>query len=652
MSVICGIYYTDGRAVAPETGVAMMDKLGIYHSDISGTWNVGSVFLGCHAQYVTPESAGEVIPYHDALTGLTITADAIVDNRTELSDKLGIDHGKRQEIPDSLLILMAYQKWGQDCPRYLLGDFAFSIWDERQRELFCAVDHLGARAFYYYWSGKLFAFSTLIKPLFVLAEIEKKYNETWIADFLAIPAVMHQLDPEITLFQGVYILPAGHMLSIQPDAMKKRVYWQVERRPKLQLKSDAAYDEAFREVLVEAVHCRMRSVRPVGVMLSGGLDSTSVASMAARELALAGRRLRAFSAIPMANYQDWLPANRLADETPYIEAVREHAGNIDVTYCRSEGKHPLSDTTRLLTMLEHPYKIFVNLFWIDTIFAAASEQGIAVLLNGQNGNATISWGAIRPYALSLARAGQWQLLLREARALAERRGRNPLRTFLGLVKAVMPYPIQKVEYLVHNRDTNVRALSPINPSFARQMRVEKRFAQYKYDPYYLNILDSFEYRRMLLGLDTFSHMGPINTKLGLVHGVTLRDPTADCRVIEFCLSLPEAQYVRDGQERFLLRRAMTGILPDKVRLNETVRGRQSADWVQRLQPQWPQWPQIDAEIRAIGALTAEREYLDVDRIKRECENIDVDGNGLVDTHNLRMIIRSLIFSRFLRGEHK
>ncbi len=167
VSAICGIYYRDGRLFTPAIGAAMLRKLGIYHVDATGGWHEKSTFLGCQSQYVTPESVTEILPFHDVNLGLTITADAIIDNREELFDKLDIAGPQRIAMPDSLLILLAYRKWGRNCPRYLIGDFAFVIWDEKKQHMFCAVDHRGTRTLYYFLEKSgVFAFSTLIKPLF------------------------------------------------------------------------------------------------------------------------------------------------------------------------------------------------------------------------------------------------------------------------------------------------------------------------------------------------------------------------------------------------------------------------------------------------------------------------------------------------------
>lgn len=648
MSAICGIYYCDGRPVIPEISAAMMEELSLYPADAVGIWEKGQVFLGCHGQYITPESVGETLPYHDALNGLTITADAIIDNRIELFQKLGIDQGKESMMPDSLLILQSYQKWGQDCPKYLVGDFAFAIWDEKRREVFCAADHTGTRSFYYYHQGELFAFSTVIKPLFALPEISKAYNEIWIADFLAMPSVIHQLDPELTLYQNVYMLPAGHTLTIGSSGVRKQIYWQAGELPELHLQSDGEYEEAFLEVFGEAVRCRLRSIRPVGVMMSGGLDSSSVACMAARELGRRNQRLQAFSALPMIGYRDWLPAGGLADEMPYIEAVKEYTGNIDVTYCRSEGRHSLSDTDRLVAMLEQPYKIVENLFWIDSIITTAQKNNIGVMLSGGAGNVTISWGDYSPYLLSLLRSGQMRQLFSESWRIAKRY-HHPLQVLFTLFQTLLPYEMQKNLKKLKDRNwpKGLKELSPIHPEFERQISVKERFQRFEYDPLFINRLDSLEARKKHLRPDFFSHLGVITTKQNLASGVALRDPTMDKRVIEFCLSLPERQYVRNGWDRFLIRRAMTGILPDKVRQNDTVRGNQSADMAQRLQPYWPE---IADEISTIGLRDTERKYLDIDRIKNSLKNFSRVNDDASDNSSLRMLIRSLIFSRFLKYE--
>lgn len=647
MSAICG-FLSGGRPVDPGAGERMLTALARYPADVVRQWYNRELFFGCCVRHITPESVREILPVYVAEAQLAITADAILDNRAELFSALDIDPSRRAAMTDSQLILQAYRRWGQECPRQLIGDFAFAIWDERRQELFCAVDHAGTRTFYYHLSAELFAFSTLIQPLFLLPGINPRYEEAWIADFLAIPSVMHQLDPELTLYQNIYLLPAGHSLTLNRGSARKAVYWQAQPQSELVLQSDGEYEEALRTILGQAVRCRMRSIRPVGVMLSGGLDSSAVAAMAAKELAGEGRRLPAFSMTPMRDYRDWLPAGTVADETPFVEATRMHIGNLDVAYCRSEGRHSLSDMERMLDMLEQPYKIFENLFWIDDLAAAAQASGVGVLLHGSLGNITISWGDKQSHLLSLTQAGHWRTALREA-WITSRRYAKPNRMLVHLLAALLlPGRIQSLlsRLTAGTGDDRITQLPPISPAFFAAAGVRSRFQQFGYPQPGSQRENSLEARLRLLRPAFFSHVGVLSTKQSLAHDLAMRDPTLDRRVIEFCLRVPDNQYVRNGRERFLIRRAMKDLLPDSVRLNERVRGRQSADLSQRLQPHWRE---LTGQIATIGENAAERRYLDIARIKRELNRYPVLPDDAADDASLRMLLRSLIFTRFLRN---
>jgi len=644
MSAICGIYYYDGRTIRTDVSESMMRELRNNHIDASAIWSAGQLFFGCHAQHITPESVTETLPYHDALAGLTITADAIIDNRAELFETISIEYSRRDSIPDSLLILEAYQKWGRDCPKYLVGDFAFAIWDENQRELFCAVDHTGSRTFYYYQSKDCFAFSTLLNPLFVMPEIIGNHNETWLADFLASPAVESNLDAELTIYKDIYLLTSGAMLTVSHNGLQKQVYWQAIPQKKLKLNSNHEYDEAFREVFGEAVRSCMRSIRPVGAMMSGGLDSTAMAAMMAQNLRTSGQRLQVFSSVPISGYRDYLPSSLVADETPYIEAVREHVGNIDVTYCSLEGKHSLSETDRLLAIMEQPYKTIENLFWIDGVAAAAQKKNIGVLLHGSAGNLTVSWGNMQGYLLHLLQEGQWWKLIRQIRDRSKRY-KQPLRAVLKMITPLFPCPIQKMLY--KKKVEEIYDISPINPEFYRRSHVGERLKKCGYDNKSIRRVNSLEMRINNLNAIYFSQMGVAFTKLGLQYGMIVRDPCRDKRVIEFCLSLPEDQFVHNGCERMIIRRAMEGLVPNIVLHNDIQRGKQSADLAQRLQSLWPA---IVGEIGRIGSYAKERQYLNIDKIKKTLVKYNELKDDATMDFDFLMLMRSLIFSRYLKQD--
>ncbi|MDD3230680.1 MAG: asparagine synthase-related protein [Oscillospiraceae bacterium] len=624
-----------------------MKELNKYHFDKTGRFMEGPVFLGCHQNCVTPESLKETLPYEDKETSLVITADAIIDNRDELFEIFAIPV-EEQSMPDSRLILKAYKKWGIKCPEYLIGDFAFAIWDKQKNELFCARDHVGKRSLYYYDSSDVFAFSTLMEPLFKIDGVNKHLNETYVADFLAITSLRHELSDEMTLYEEAFNLPPSCAMLVNKKGLKKWRYWEIKKTKELHFDTDTEYEEAFRKIYSEAVNCRLRSVKKVGILLSGGLDSGSVACLAAPELKKRNEKLYSFTQVPMDGYKEWLPENRLADEREYVEEVCTFTSNIEPHYLASEGKSPLTEINERLETLEQPYKTLENAYWGNACFQAANDKGIGVLLSGQTGNATVSWGNFSPYIIFLLKNARIRTFFKEIEAYSKRQKINPLRMIRSTGFNFMPYVIKKYRYIKRNGTDYTELLSPINPQFAKAIKVEKRLKMYKADQLFIDHGDSFEERMKMLGTSAFSHLGAIETKSSLKFCVEKRDPTRDKRVIEFCINLPENQWVRDGEERRFIRHAMEGYMPDMVCLNTTVRGRQAADWVQRIVPEWAE---VYREMETIGDNELERKYLDIPRIKRFLaanKELSPDDNEGIES-GVRLLIRALIFTRFLRS---
>lgn len=643
MSAICGVFFLNEEA-RDSAASFMMPQINGYRFDKTVTYRETPVFFSCHMQCVTPESLNETLPYEEKASGLVITADAIIDNREELFTLLSIASDDR-DMPDSLLILAAYKEWGKHCPEKLVGDFAFAIWDKKKGSLFCARDHVGRKSFYYCKTGDFFAFSTLMEPLCALKGVGWRLNDEYIADFLSIPSAVHELCDDITIYGGVLRLPPASAMSVAQGKTKMWRYWQIKRPKEIHFDKDEEYERAFLKVYAEAVRCRLRSHKKVGVMLSGGLDSGSAACLAAEELEKKGEKLYAYTQVPMKGYRDWLPKHKLADERAYVDEICEFAGNILPHYLASEGISPLDVIDEWLRIMEQPYKTIENGHWANAIFQMASDMGVCVLLNGQSGNATVSWGDGDAYLITLFKALRFKTFVRELRAYSRQRNISPDRYVRGMLISFLPYGLQKRRYKAKGGQDYIRLLSPINPEFFAAVNEDRRFRRYRFDPFYMVRRDSFKARTALLASPFLSHIGAFETKMSLAFGIEERDPTRDKRLIEFCLSLPEDQWVRDGQGRRLIRCAMKGHMPDKVRLNTTVRGNQGVDWVQRI---IPVWEKTREEIAAIGETELEQKYLDIPKLKRlldENRELAYDDTNM---NGLSVLMRALVFSRFLR----
>ena len=224
MSAIAGIYNLNKEPVSYDHIRGIMNSFQQFPADDIKVLQKDYLFLGCHAQWITPESVGEELPFYDFQRQLGITADAIIDNREELFSKLQIDVTKKKRITDSELILLSYYKWGEECPDYLIGDFAFMIWDERKQSIFGARDFSGSRTLYYFHDHKRFAFSTTIEPLLTLPYVRKKMDEKWLAEFLAISGVIDTADTSITPYLNIGQIPPSHSIKIVDNEIKIKKY--------------------------------------------------------------------------------------------------------------------------------------------------------------------------------------------------------------------------------------------------------------------------------------------------------------------------------------------------------------------------------------------------------------------------------------------
>jgi len=626
MGGIFGILNLDGQPIARESLEAMRNSMALGGRDGASIWQGEAIGLGYLSHNSTPEANSELPPFRHPDSDIVITAQARLDNREELfaDCRLTVSRSEtsnlQSAIPDGELILHAYRRWGEECVQHLLGDWAFAIWDPRQGKVFAARDQCGISSFFYYHGPRLFAFASSIKALLALPQIPRRPNLSSMARYLAV----EQGDGEQPTFQTVYEeilhLRPAHTLTVTAERADVRQYWFLENTPSLRLGSDDEYLEAFLELYTEAVHCRLRSPllvgagAGVGAALSSGLDSGSICALAARELGARGQRLPVFTAVPLYDPQNATPRGRYGDEAPLVELNRQFIGNLDVHYIRAEKPGLLAGMALALELHDRPTPAPSNMFWIYALLEAVQEQGLAVLLTGQAGNATVSWaGAVENY-WPLILSGQWQTL----RGRYKRSGLPPLKT----VRRHMLRPLaeQAQTFWGTFAPRQVQApYSPANPQWARSLAAAQGMKANRRDP----VLASFDPRQAhIKRMSITRNAGAIWAETGPAYGLEVRDPTMDKRLMEFCLAIPEAQYRLDGQDRALIRRAMKGLLPDEVRLN-TRRGLQAADLGYRL---LAELPQAQALMARLERSELARRVLDLPKMNSLLDALQKDVN--------------------------
>jgi asparagine synthase (glutamine-hydrolysing) len=287
LSGFVGILNLDGAPVDRARLERMTQALSFRGPDAQEVWCDGPVGLGHTLLQVTCGPAVEKQPAQ--LNGnLWIVADARIDARTELIRELKsrsrTAHALSLSTPDAELILHAYEAWGESCFEHLLGDFSFAIWDTLARRLFCARDHFGVKLFYYARVGSLFIFSNTLDCLRRHPAVPSRLNDLAIADFLLFDA---NQDPATTSFADIQRLPPAHILKCEQRNVSTRRYWELSVTTPIHYARDAEYVERFGELLDTSVADRLRT-QSVGVLMSGGLDSSTVAASAQRILSRTG----------------------------------------------------------------------------------------------------------------------------------------------------------------------------------------------------------------------------------------------------------------------------------------------------------------------------------------------------------------------------
>lgn len=639
MSGICGIWSARDAVSAGDLD-AMLGALHGWGEEPGRFTAAGAgVALGARLMRVTPEDAYERQPLCSADGQVALVADARLDNRDELRAALGLSAERARVMPDSAFILAAWQAWGDACAARLIGDFAFILWDAGRRQFFCLRDAVGQRVLYFHRSADRVAVASSPRALAALPFVAVRLNEQKVADFL------YQIeDPSSTYFQDVERLPPGHALRADPGGVRIQQVRAVDTTRRIRLGSDGEYLEAFREVFGRAVQARVRASGDVGVMMSAGLDSSAVAAVAAERLSAEGRRLRAYHAAPPEGFRGETRPGWVADESDEARSIAAMHPNMDLTIHRTGNDDAFDAMDALFDVAAMPVRNPSNLAWVLAIYALAQADGAHVLLNGQKGNATISYTGLRSLR-ELLPAFPLRLL-REVRAFAGARGR-PARQVLKhqVIQPLLPLALLRLYARLRGNPGTPSWYEDdcaIRPEFARELRMEERLRERRWSDEQMDRSTATEYRHYVLTSNADAADAP--HALRARFGIETRDPTSDLRVIEFCFGIPGTMYLSDGVERQLVRRGLRGSLPDAV-LDRTTRGAQSADLLTWLPPLRDR---LRAELDALDRSEAARRCLDLPHMRELVDRWPAPFRLEHRQDYDHYLLRGILMGRFLR----
>jgi asparagine synthase (glutamine-hydrolysing) len=559
--------------------------------------------------------------------------DGRLDNGHELAARLQLP-GSATDIE---VLDAAITRWGDGTPSHLLGEFAYVHWEAARRRARLVNDIVGQKSLYYRYGDGMLQFSDALPALLAFNDGPPQLNEHGLADLLYDGI----LPDNNTIWAGVFqLLPASQVI-VDADGVHCETYWRFDPERRIVFSRDEVYVEAARELLEQAVSCRLPASGKVAVTLSGGLDSPAIATTAAK--LLAPSRLTSLTAVPAPGVTLLGDQDSYADERAYVEAIAAMTPNLDAECHAAPLDDPGTILGRAFSAGALPQRNTSNIEWLAPIHQRAKALGIEVLLNGGMGNLTLSYDGMARLP-SLLRSGQAWTLLEELRATAQYLGMStPRLAARVLVKSRLPASVYShLQRLRGRYEGRPLAASGINAEFAAQTGVVKRrlenglqaLAQRPSDSRRLRIWGIQQNLRL-------RYLRGVNTRST---GLNTSSPLVDRRLMEFCLAIPDDQYLRNGQTRWLARRVLADRVPAAV-LNNTRRGRQCPELLFRMQAQQAH---LNAQLEQLESSLLAQRCLDLPRMRSVLNRLADIPNTRSDVPLLLMLHRTLHQGQFLR----
>jgi asparagine synthase (glutamine-hydrolysing) len=515
--------------------------------DGDGHWisRDGQVGLGHRRLAILDLSERGAQPMH-YLDRYTVTLNGEIYNYLEIREELIKKGHNFISESDTEVLLAAYSEYGIAMLERLDGMFAFAIWDEHNRTLFCARDRFGEKPFFYhYLPGKMFAFASEIKSLFAFGAA-RQINNRMLFNYLAYDVIENAYAKSTTFFEGISKLEAAHFVLIDGQgALTSRRYWAI---PEINVDHKISFEdscERFRELFTQSVKRRLRSDVPVGTSLSGGLDSSSVLCTISRILSGSGHGQKTFSA----RFHE-----SVLDEGDFIKLAADAAG-ARTFFTWPDARALLENIDKVFYHQEEPFGT-ASIFAQWEVMKLAKKEGVTVLLDGQGADETL--GGYTHY---------FRALFQELYTKDRPRFREEVRAY----------------EVLHNRPFNadwrfkceafqpgtLRLLGKARRRFARPeyfRHLHPDFAaEYKMDPPPFaangNLNETLKHSTEGYGLEKLLRFADRNS---MAFSREVRLPFLSHELVEFLFTLPASYKISGGWTKRVLRKAMEPILPKRI----------------------------------------------------------------------------------------
>jgi len=548
MCGIAGIIQINSNEYSKQHLQKMMDALSHRGPDGEGSWQnqPGNVLFGHRRLSILDLSESAAQPFH-YLDRYTVLHNGEIYNYIELRDELKKKGYSFRTQTDTEVLVAAYDCWKENCLQQFDGMFAFTIWDEKEKELFAARDRLGEKPFHYICDDnrKTFWFASEIKAFWALG-IGMEFNKKMLFNFLTIGYTDNPNQPDETFYEHVKKLPPASFIRITlasniSIAIEK--YWNINIEEQNESLSDGEAIEKFNELFTTSVKRRLRSDVPLGTSLSGGLDSSSIVA-AICQLQTTNNQLKTFSAV--------FPGFE-KNEEKYIDEVTKHFSLQSFKTIISEDEIPIL-FQKIIQQQDEPFGSAGTLPQYK-VFELARQNNVKVLLDGQGADEILA-GYHKYYKW------YWQELFIKRKLLssgelkkAKERGVDEKFGFKNIIAALFPdfaSVFLERQYLLH-----ALKQEDLTKDFVHLQSKEAYYTT----PSIFSLNGVLYFNTCMHGLEELLRYADRNS---MAHGREVRLPFLSHELVEFLFSLSSPFKIRQGWTKWILRKAMGNALPAAI----------------------------------------------------------------------------------------
>jgi len=598
MSAIGGIINFNAAPVDAELLGQLGDNLQTYGPDGGFEVRQNSVGMVYRAFHTNLESRQERQPLVNE-DGCILAWDGRLDNREELIRLLGEE--LRADHSDSAIVMAAYHRWGFAFPQRIIGDFAFSLWDPSSRTLLLARDPVGARLLFYHVDVNRIIWASRLEPLLALPDVGLEVNDEYVAGYLALHP-----GEGLTPYKNIHAVSPAHLAIARDGKVVCSRFWGLDANKEIRYPTDQEYEEHFLDLFSEAVRARLRADGPVWADLSGGLDSSSVVCVADEVMkhgSVQARSLETLSAV--------FDESSKSDERKFISVVEQKRGQHGHHFLESE--YPLLSVSAFegLRPIPNPLEMWGE--YHQAVRTKMRERRARVLLTGIGGDELLTASPDpSPELADLLVQGKLRDLHRRSQVWSLALKKPYFDVLLS--HSVIPALPRRVQSL-HKRRQQVKRFSLLQPRFLKEFGLYNRLLGPK-DVFGCRLPSSRGQASAYLSVRNVICSGHL-----LAWGpVAITYPFTHRPLLEFLQAIPPTQWVRPGQGRSLLRRALQTYLPVEIAKRKGKGNPAEAT----LRAVGREWPRLRELLR--NALVCERGYVNADALKALIAQPNFEGS--------------------------